>query len=40
MAKRSKRYRQIAARIDRTRRYPLDEAIRAIVVGDEKARFD
>src|SRR6059036_1165673 len=40
MAKRSKRYRQAAARIDRRRRYPLDEAIRTLVVEDGKAKFD
>jgi large subunit ribosomal protein L1 len=40
MAKRSKRYRQVAARIDRTRRYPLEEAVHAIVSGDGQARFD
>ena len=40
MAKRSKRYRSIAERIDRTRRYPLDEAIRALLGGDGKTKFD
>jgi large subunit ribosomal protein L1 len=40
MAKRSKRYRQIAAKIDRTRRYPLEEAVRAIVGDEGKVRFD
>ena len=40
MAKRSKRYEKTAARIDRERRYPLDEAIRTLVGGDEKAKFD
>jgi large subunit ribosomal protein L1 len=40
MAKRSKRYQKAAARIDRNRRYPLEEGIRALVAGDEKAKFD
>src|SRR5499426_887061 len=40
MAKRSKRYRAAAARIDRTKRYPLDEAIRVLVASDGKAKFD
>jgi large subunit ribosomal protein L1 len=40
MAKRSKRYRSISERIDRTRRYPLDEAIRALLGGDGQAKFD
>src|SRR5438094_617748 len=33
MAKRSKRYQKAAARIDRARRYPLDEAIRTLMAG-------
>src|SRR5947208_4449971 len=40
MAKRSKRYRAAAARIDRTRKYPLDEAIRTLVAEEGKAKFD
>ena len=40
MAKPSKRYRNAAARIDRARRYPLDEGIRALVTGDGQAKFD
>jgi len=40
MAKRSKRYRKAAERIDRVRRYPLDEAIRTLVGEDGKAKFD
>ena len=40
MAKRSKRYRKAAERIDRARRYPLDEAIRTLVAEDGKAKFD
>src|SRR5262245_44208404 len=40
MAKRSKRYRQAAARIDRSRRYPLDEAIRALIGAEAPAKFD
>ena len=40
MAKRSKRYRKAAATIDRGRRYPLDEAIRALLAADAAAKFD
>jgi large subunit ribosomal protein L1 len=40
MAKRSKRYQNAAGRIDRTRRYPLEEAIRTLVADDGKAKFD
>jgi large subunit ribosomal protein L1 len=40
MAKRSKRYRKAAERIDRTRRYPLEDAIRTLVAGDGQAKFD
>jgi len=40
MAKRSKRYEKAAARIDRARRYPLDEAIRALVATEGPAKFD
>jgi large subunit ribosomal protein L1 len=40
MAKRSKRYRQVAAKIDRARRYPLEEAVRTIAGSDGQARFD
>src|SRR5438128_2000223 len=40
MAKRSKRYRKAAERIDRARRYPLEEAIRTLVAEDGKAKFD
>jgi large subunit ribosomal protein L1 len=40
MAKRSKRYQKAAARIDRARRYPLEEAIRTLVADDGKAKFD
>src|SRR5499426_3144440 len=40
MAKRSKRYRAAAAHIDRTKKYPLDEAIRVLVGEDGKAKFD
>jgi len=40
MAKPSKRYRNAAARIDRAKRYPLDEAIRTLVAEDGKAKFD
>src|SRR5207248_9523677 len=40
MAKRSKRYQKAAARIDRARRYPLDEAVRTLVAADGPAKFD
>src|SRR3989442_5161329 len=40
MAKRSKRYRKAAERIDRARRYPLEEAIRALVAAEGAAKFD
>src|SRR5881409_3767387 len=40
MAKRSKRYQKAAARIDRARRYPLDEAVRTLVAEDGPAKFD
>jgi len=40
MAKRSKRYRKAAERIDRTKRYPLEEGIRTLVADDGKAKFD
>src|SRR5437899_12772090 len=40
MAKKSKRYRAAAAKIERTRRYSLEEAVRTIAAGDGKAKFD
>src|SRR6266581_781475 len=40
MAKRSKRYQKAAARIDRVRRYPLDEAVRTLVAAEGAAKFD
>src|SRR5947208_9205142 len=42
MAKRSKRYQKAAARIDRARRYPLDEAIRTLMAAaaEGAAKFD
>ncbi len=40
MAKKSKRYQKAAARIDRTRRYALEEAIQTLVGGDGGAKFD
>jgi len=40
MAKHSKRYLRAAARIDRARRYPLDEAIRTLVAGEGPPKFD
>jgi large subunit ribosomal protein L1 len=40
MAKRSKRYQKAAARIDRERRYPLEEAIRVLMAAEGAAKFD
>jgi large subunit ribosomal protein L1 len=40
MAQHSKRYRQAASRVDRTRRYSLDEAIRTLAQSDGHAKFD
>src|ERR1700746_3520085 len=40
MAKRSKRYRQVAAGVGPARRSPRDEAIRARVAGAGAAKFD
>src|SRR5437667_12453996 len=40
MAKRSKRYQKAAARIDRARRYPPDEAVRTLVAAEGAAKFD
>ena len=40
MATRSKRYRAAAAKIDRSRRYTLEEAVRTIAAGDGPAKFD
>jgi large subunit ribosomal protein L1 len=40
MAKRSKRYEKAASRVDRNRRYPLEEGIRTLVTGDGQAKFD
>ena len=40
MAKHSKRYRQAAAKIDRARRYPLDEAIQVLVTSEGVTKFD
>src|SRR5437870_13069653 len=40
MAKRSKRYQKAAARIDRARRYPRDEAVRTLVAAEGAAKFD
>src|SRR2546428_10395145 len=40
MGKRSKRYQKAAARIDRARRYPLDEAVRTLVAAEGAAKFD
>ena len=40
MAKKGKRYRAAAAQIDRTRRYPLDEGVRALLAAGGAAKFD
>src|SRR2546427_13198295 len=40
MAKRGKRYRSAAAQIDRARRYPLDEGVRALLAAGGAAKFD
>src|SRR2546428_9139929 len=40
MAKKSKRYRAAAAKIERPRRYSLEEAVRTIAAGDGPAKFD
>src|SRR5438270_3101055 len=40
MAKQSKRYRAAAAKIERTRSYSLEEAVRTIAAGDGPAKFD
>src|SRR5437867_279734 len=40
MAKKGKRYRAAAAKIERTRRYTLEEAVRTIAAGDAQAKFD
>src|SRR2546426_11256555 len=40
MAKRSKRYRAAAAKVERQRRYSLEEAVRTIAAGDGPAKFD
>src|SRR5215510_3740618 len=40
MAKKSKRYREAAAKIDRTRRYPLEEAIHVLMKAEGGAKFD
>jgi large subunit ribosomal protein L1 len=40
MAKHSKRYRQAAAKIDRARRYPLDEAIQVLVTSEGVTKLD
>src|SRR6266571_2634806 len=40
MAKRSKRYRAAAAKIERTRRYSLEEAVRTIAAGAGPLKFD
>src|SRR5262249_49874788 len=35
-----KRYRAAANKIDRTRRYPLEEAVRTLIGADNPAKFD
>ena len=40
MAKHGKRYRTAAATIDRARRHPLDEAVRALLDAGGQAKFD
>jgi large subunit ribosomal protein L1 len=40
MARRSRRYRDAVAKIDRARRYPLDEAVRALIAAEGAAKFD
>ena len=40
MAKPGKRYRAAAAQIDRTRRYPLDEAVRTLLTAGGATKFD
>jgi large subunit ribosomal protein L1 len=40
MAKKGKRYRTAASRIDRARRYPLEEAVRTLIAADNPAKFD
>ena len=40
MAKKSKRYRQAAEKIDRARRYPLEEAIHVLMKAEGGAKFD
>jgi len=40
MAKHSKRYRQAAEKIDRARRYPLEEAIHVLMKAEGGAKFD
>jgi large subunit ribosomal protein L1 len=40
MARPSKRYREAAARIDRSRRYALDEAVRTLLAAGGEAKFD
>lgn len=40
MAKHGKRYRAAAAKIDRDRRYPLDEGVRSLMGAEGGAKFD
>jgi large subunit ribosomal protein L1 len=40
MAKHSKRYQAAASAIDRNRRYPMDEAVRALLAAGGEAKFD
>ncbi len=40
MAKQSKRYRAAAAKIDREKRYTLDDAVQALLAAEGAAKFD
>src|SRR5262249_12737443 len=40
MAKKSKRYRQAAEKIDHARRYPLEEAMHVLMKAEGGAKFD
>jgi large subunit ribosomal protein L1 len=40
MAKKGKRFRGAASKIDRARRYPLEEAVRTLIGAEGQAKFD
>jgi large subunit ribosomal protein L1 len=40
MAKKGKRFRTAASKIDRARRYPLEEAVRTLMAAEGQAKFD